>query len=608
MDALAVSRAPRAWLLLLALALALLPRPADAWWNEDWRFRKQILVDVAVPALAAGAGSQDVVVPIRLHPGNFEFFGDALANGDDIRFVAADDQTPLDHRIERIDGATGVAVLWVRIPAQRLAQQERHVWMYYGNAGASPPSGSTVADAATVLSFDFAETSGPPRDATAFGTNAQTATATSGVPAVVDLGLGFAAGSGVSLPPSPALQFVPAQGFSVSAWMKVDGGSAEGRVYAHAGADGSIELRAGPGRITAVVTHRGQPAVVEAPLAADAWHSIAATFGGRTVLFVDGREVASAALPMPALNGLATLGGSGGAPGFTGTLDVLRLANTQRPAGWFRLDHELQRPDSTLLTYGVDESRSGGGWQQELTLIRQLMGSVTIDGWIVIALIAVLGLLSADVLVRKVRLVGRTEHGDAAFLAGFAAGWQEDRTTLATGGTPARARADLDREPSTLARLYGVALAEAAALPVVQGRRECGAESLEVLRGALDARLVGEAERLQRRLVLMTIAVSGGPFLGLLGTVVGVMITFASVAASGDVNVSTIAPGIAAALFATVMGLLVAIPSLFGYNFVATRISARIAAMEVFADQMISRVNAALGAGVARPGAVAHAA
>ena len=73
-------------------------------------------------------------------------------------------------------------------------------------------------------------------------------------------------------------------------------------------------------------------------------------------------------------------------------------------------------------------------------------------------------------------------------------------------------------------------------------------------------------------MVILTIAISGGPFLGLLGTVVGVMITFAAIAASGDVNVNAIAPGIAAARVATVAGLFVAIPALFGYNYLISRI------------------------------------
>ena len=58
----------------------------------------------------------------------------------------------------------------------------------------------------------------------------------------------------------------------------------------------------------------------------------------------------------------------------------------------------------------------------------------------------------------------------------------------------------------------------------------------------------------------------GGPYVGLLGTVVGVMITFAIIAKSGEVNVNSIAPGIASALLATVVGLVVAIPAVLGYN------------------------------------------
>src|SRR3546814_7192320 len=75
-------------------------------------------------------------------------------------------------------------------------------------------------------------------------------------------------------------------------------------------------------------------------------------------------------------------------------------------------------------------------------------------------------------------------------------------------------------------------------------------------------------------MVLLTIAISGGPFIGLLGTVLGVMITFASVAVAGEVNINAIAPGIAAALLATVAGLAVAIPALFGYNYLLSRVEA----------------------------------
>jgi biopolymer transport protein ExbB len=89
--------------------------------------------------------------------------------------------------------------------------------------------------------------------------------------------------------------------------------------------------------------------------------------------------------------------------------------------------------------------------------------------------------------------------------------------------------------------------------------------------------------------VLLTISISGGPFLGLLGTVVGVMITFAAIAAAGDVNVNAIAPGIAAALVATVAGLAVAIPALFAYNWFAIQIKNISSDLAVFCDEFLTR-------------------
>jgi len=95
---------------------------------------------------------------------------------------------------------------------------------------------------------------------------------------------------------------------------------------------------------------------------------------------------------------------------------------------------------------------------------------------------------------------------------------------------------------------------------------------------------------LSRLMVMLTIAISGGPFLGLLGTVVGVMITFAAIAQAGDVNVNSIAPGIAAALVATVAGLAVAIPALFGYNYLISRIKDATSDMQVFVDEFVTKM------------------
>jgi biopolymer transport protein ExbB len=118
--------------------------------------------------------------------------------------------------------------------------------------------------------------------------------------------------------------------------------------------------------------------------------------------------------------------------------------------------------------------------------------------------------------------------------------------------------------------------------------RVLSAAMLDAVRASLDAAIVRSNQRFNSGIVLLTIAISGGPFLGLLGTVVGVMITFAAIAASGDVNVNSIAPGIAAALVATVAGLAVAIPALFGYNWLAIQIKNVSSDTQVFADELLT--------------------
>ena len=115
-------------------------------------------------------------------------------------------------------------------------------------------------------------------------------------------------------------------------------------------------------------------------------------------------------------------------------------------------------------------------------------------------------------------------------------------------------------------------------------------QAVNAIRATMDGALVRELQKLNSQMVLLTIAISGGPFLGLLGTVVGVMITFAAIAASGDVNVNAIAPGIAAALVATVAGLAVAIPALFGYNYLGSRIKEISADMHVFVDEFVAKI------------------
>ena len=113
---------------------------------------------------------------------------------------------------------------------------------------------------------------------------------------------------------------------------------------------------------------------------------------------------------------------------------------------------------------------------------------------------------------------------------------------------------------------------------------------IEALKARIDAVSSDQAYTLSDRLVILTLSIAGGPFLGLLGTVIGVMITFAAIAAEGNVNVNSIAPGVAAALLATAAGLAVAIPALFGYNLIVTRIKRINAKNRSFADALVARI------------------
>ncbi len=148
---------------------------------------------------------------------------------------------------------------------------------------------------------------------------------------------------------------------------------------------------------------------------------------------------------------------------------------------------------------------------------------------------------------------------------------------------------------STLYRLYHHGVRElnkrvAGQTVSAQRAKILSHQSIDAIRAAMDASNTRLQQTLSSQMVLLTIAISGGPFLGLLGTVIGVMITFAAIALSGDVNVNAIAPGTAAALAATVAGLSVAIPSLFGYNWLNSRIKSITADNRVFVDEFVTRV------------------
>ena len=115
--------------------------------------------------------------------------------------------------------------------------------------------------------------------------------------------------------------------------------------------------------------------------------------------------------------------------------------------------------------------------------------------------------------------------------------------------------------------------------------------NLDILRGALGRSIDAEVMKLESQVAILSTAVQGGPFLGLLGSAWGVMGVFSQMGIYGTVRLGAVAPGISAALLATVVGLLVAVPSLFAYNWLAGRIRHQTIEMENFADEFVSAIE-----------------
>jgi biopolymer transport protein TolQ len=137
--------------------------------------------------------------------------------------------------------------------------------------------------------------------------------------------------------------------------------------------------------------------------------------------------------------------------------------------------------------------------------------------------------------------------------------------------------------------VHGVAALFAAAMREWKRTYESGVRSLHGLGNridrVMDVTLAREVDRLERRLLVLATVGSSGPFIGLFGTVWGIMTSFQAIAASKNTNLAVVAPGIAEALLATALGLLAAIPAVIFYNKFSSQVSRLATRMEGFADE-----------------------
>jgi biopolymer transport protein ExbB len=570
--------------LLLTLTLGALD--AGAWWDEKWQYRKKVAFDTTAKGANIAGNLAQVPVLVRLHSGNFTF-ENAKEDGSDIRFVGSDDKTPLKYHLEKFDRGQGIALFWVKTPQISGASAQDHVWLYYGNSSASAASdpGGTY-DTPQALVLHFSEKDGPPKDSTAYGNHGAEFGGKLGTPSIIGSGATFAGGAQrLVIKRSPSLNF--SKGFTFSAWVK-PASAGSGRIFSWD--DGKQAIVVGLEGGAAYARVGGTATGKTSPLAQGAWNHLAVTAepGKKLTVFLNGAEAASAnlgaAIPSPAAEmavGDALAGGSS----FTGDLDEVQLAAVARPAVWIAAAFTGQGQDGKLSAVTEEEAGKGGGGGETMRMLKIIAASVTFDGWLVIILCTSMLIMATFVFISKYRTLRRMKKANAAFL--------EDFNDLHDPLELDVERGDLDE--SSLFRIYRAGYNQIFAWVEkhAAGKEDVALppSAVNIFRAAMERASSEETKKLSAWMIVLTLSISGGPFWGLLGTVWGVMNTFAGLAAAGEANLAAIAPGVASALACTLFGLFVAIPALFAYSILGVQMKNLNAETRHFVEEFHLRVE-----------------
>ena len=217
----------------------------------------------------------------------------------------------------------------------------------------------------------------------------------------------------------------------------------------------------------------------------------------------------------------------------------------------------------------------------------------TAPGKAVLIALMLASVFSWSVMVSKFRLLNSVRKHRGEFIDVFRS--NRDPLHLYAGGLAfpsAAAYAVYEAACRELAfQLLGDAEVDGTFKYRVENSEPISPSQMRVVNAAMD-RAVGETSlRLESQMIVLATAVSGAPFIGLLGTVWGVMETFADVAKAGSASLSAMAPGVSAALITTVTGLLVAIPAMFGYNYLVTSLRGTLVDLDNFSGELASAIE-----------------
>ncbi|HEX4140914.1 MAG TPA: MotA/TolQ/ExbB proton channel family protein [Candidatus Methylacidiphilales bacterium] len=585
-------------LLLLALAFNGLAHAADTWWNDKWTLRKKITVDTT----ANGGAITDPIgtTPVLIRLADFNFSA-ARDDGSDIRIIDSDGKTSLPYHIEKYDSLLGEAFVWVSVPNLKPGATTT-LYLYYGNQGDTAVAtgdghGQPTYDGDTTLVYHFADKSGtPPADSTANGNTAQNA-GLSDDGSLIGPGLRLDGKAAVVIPASGSLAWPSGSPVTWSAWIKPAALTANAILFSRR--DGANDFLVGLDNGVPFADINGTRSSGGTPIAANSWHHLAVVAeAAKTTVYLDGVAYGTAAAGLSTLNSVSRIGtddpaATNGYAPFVGEIDELEISKTARGPGYIKFAALEQAADpSKIFNIGQDEAPPAGWLSGALGLFGVILKSVTIDGWVVIGILGIMSIVSWYVMITKFFYVLNVKKCNELFLrewemlsSDLTAIDHSDVKSIGGEATP-RIRRMIHRSP--LYRIYHIGSGE------IHRRVTTGmplsTRSIQAIRAALDGGYIRENHKLNDGLVFLTISIAGGPFMGLLGTVVGVMITFAAIAATGEVNISAIAPGLAAALVATVAGLLVAIPALLGYNYLVAQLKTVTADLQIFIDEFVTKM------------------
>nr|WP_319493786.1 DUF2341 domain-containing protein [uncultured Desulfobacter sp.] len=593
--------------LMVMLSWSMTLVSAHAWWNEQWTLRKKISIDTASQAGGIKQNLADFPVLIRLHSGNFDFTK-VKENGEDLRFVDADDKTLLKHHIEMLDAFDEIALVWVKVPAVSAGTVPGAIWLYYGNgeaAAADDPADTFDTFYQGVYHFNGLE--GLPKDSTSYGIEPAEYTGGLGLAGVIGNGATFSgAGSVLRLGDNPAFNF--STGLTVSCWIKINEPQEDAVLFSRGGEGSEMTLGLGPDGLSAGITAEGSAYKTEPTMVVSVgeWHHVALVLSatGQMDLYVDGESGPSlkTGIAPSHFSGPLSFGSDiQGNRSFMGDMDELRITGAPRNADWIKAGFISQGPAGNFAVVALEEVNEAASGMPVFYLAT-IFQNITLDGLVVIGILIAMGAASWVVMIMKGFFLWNTSKGNKAFMEKYdaieAPMALEGQSDLFVGsGLYKIYKAGC----TSLKELGGMTKRTQDALngddenAVPPPKPSLSAKAVESVKAVLERGLNDEMNRLNAWMIVLILCISGGPFLGLLGTVWGVMNTFAAMAEAGEANIMAIAPGVASALATTVFGLLVAIPALFGYNFLTGRIRSITAQSGMFVDQFGLKVDAAYG-------------